>query len=67
MKKSQLGLPLEYKKLPEYFDAHNINDDTDKINGVIENLLRERNVQTVLDLKCGTGSQVFFLQSVDIK
>ncbi|WP_341749029.1 class I SAM-dependent methyltransferase [Candidatus Tisiphia endosymbiont of Sialis lutaria] len=61
MKKSQLGLPLEYKKLPEYFDAHNINDDTDKINGVIENLLRERNVQTVLDLTCGTGSQVFFL------
>jgi len=61
MKKSKLGLPLEYQKLPEYFDALNIGDDTDANNGVIENLLKMHKVQTVLDLTCGTGSQVFFL------
>jgi hypothetical protein len=31
MKKSKLGLPLEYQKLSEYFDAQNIGDDTDVI------------------------------------
>lgn len=61
MSKVKLGLPLEYKKLPEYFDAHNICDDTDSKNSVIENLLRSHKVKTVLDLTCGTGSQVFFL------
>lgn len=25
-----LGLPIEYKMLPQFFDSHNINDDTDK-------------------------------------
>jgi ubiquinone/menaquinone biosynthesis C-methylase UbiE len=59
--KRKLGLPLEYKKLPHYFDALNIHDDTDAKNTVIEKLLKRYNVQTVLDLTCGTGSQVFFL------
>lgn len=62
MKKHTLGLPLEYKKLPEYFDAWNINDSTQDKNAVIEKLLKEHNVKTVLDLTCGTGSQVFFLE-----
>lgn len=61
MSKIKLGLPLEYKKFPEYFDAHNICDDTDSKNSVIEKLLRAHKVKTVLDLTCGTGSQVFFL------
>ncbi len=61
MKKTKLGLPLEYQKRPEYFDAHNINDDTAEKNSVIENLLRKYKVKSVLDLTCGTGSQVFFL------
>jgi SAM-dependent methyltransferase len=60
-KQSKLGLPLEYKKLPEYFDAHNICDDTNAKNAVIEKLLKKHQVKTVLDLTCGTGSQVFFL------
>ncbi len=58
---SKLGLPLEYKKLPEFFDAHNIGDDTDAKNAVIEKLLQKHKIKTVLDLTCGTGSQVFFL------
>lgn len=56
-----LGLPLEYQEKPEFFDAHNIGPDTDAKNGVIEKLLRGYQVQTVLDMTCGTGSQVFFL------
>lgn len=56
-----LGLPLEYKKLPQYFDAWNINEDTRAKNSVIEKLLKQSGVKTVLDLTCGTGSQVFFL------
>lgn len=61
MSKNKLGLPLEYKKQPEYFDALNIQDDTDLKNSVLENLLRKYEASTVLDLTCGTGSQVFFL------
>lgn len=61
MSQTKLGLPLEYKKLPQYFDAHNVGDDTDAKNGVIEKLLKKHKVKTVLDLTCGTGSQVFFL------
>lgn len=57
----KLGLPLEYKKLPQYFDAWNVNDDTRAKNSVIEQLLKDHGVKTVLDLTCGTGSQVFFL------
>lgn len=58
---NKLGLPLEYKKLPQYFDAWNISNDTRAKNAVIEQLLKENDVKTVLDLTCGTGSQVFFL------
>jgi SAM-dependent methyltransferase len=61
MKKGALGLPLEYEKLSKYFDARNIGGDTDAKNGVVERLLKTHKVQTVLDLTCGTGSQVFFL------
>lgn len=57
----KLGLPLEYKKLPEFFDAHNIGDDTELKNSVIEKLLKKYSTKTVLDLTCGTGSQVIFL------
>jgi SAM-dependent methyltransferase len=67
MSKRKLGLPLEYKKLPQYFDAWNVNDDTEGKNAVIEKLLRVHNVSTVLDLTCGTGSQVFFLEKYGYK
>lgn len=61
MKKIKLGLPLDYKIMPEYFDALNVHDDTEAKNLVVEKLLKSHNVKTVLDLTCGTGSQVFFL------
>ena len=58
---NKLGLPLEYQKLPEYFDAQTIGEDADAKNAVVEKLLKKYKVKTVLDLTCGTGSQVFFL------
>ncbi len=59
--KPTLGLPLEYQQMPEYFDAHNVSADTEVKNALIEKLLKEQNVKTVLDMTCGTGSQVFYL------
>ncbi len=58
---TKLGLPLEYKKLPQYFDAWNTSDTTQAKNSVIEKLIKKYSIQTILDLTCGTGSQVFFL------
>lgn len=60
-KEHKLGLPIEYQQKPEYFDAHNIGEDTEIKNTLIEKLLKEQNVKTVLDMTCGTGSQVFHL------
>lgn len=57
----KLGLPLEYKKLPKFFDAHNVSADTDAKNQAIEKLLKKYGVKSVLDMTCGTGSQVFHL------
>ncbi len=62
MEKDELGLPLEYQELPEYFDAHNTDDSTEAKNRIIEKILQEHKVETVLDLTCGTGSQVFHLK-----
>jgi SAM-dependent methyltransferase len=59
--KHKLGLPLEYQEMPEYFDAHNISADTETKNALIEKLLKEQQINTVLDMTCGTGSQVFYL------
>ena len=60
-KEHKLGLPLEYQQMPEYFDAHNISEQTEAKNALIEKLLKEQKVKTVLDMTCGTGSQVFYL------
>lgn len=59
--KDKLGLPLEYQQMPEYFDAHNVSEDTKAKNAFIEKLLKEQRIKTVLDMTCGTGSQVFYL------
>lgn len=61
MDTTTFGLPLEYQAMPEYFDAHNIDDDTFSKNGILEGFLKKHGVSTVLDLTCGTGSQVFYL------
>jgi hypothetical protein len=53
----KLGLPIEYQQMTEYFDAHNINEQTEAKNALIEKLLKEQNVKTVLDMTCGTSGQ----------
>jgi cyclopropane fatty-acyl-phospholipid synthase-like methyltransferase len=60
-KEHKLGLPFEYQQMPDYFDAHNISEQTEAKNALIEKLLTSQNVKTVLDMTCGTGSQVFYL------
>jgi ubiquinone/menaquinone biosynthesis C-methylase UbiE len=58
----KFGLPLEYKKLSEFFDAHNLSEDSDESkNSVVEKLLKRHKACKIGDLTCGTGSQVFFL------
>ncbi len=59
--KHKLGLPFEYQQMPEYFDAHNVSEETEGKNALIEKLLKQQRVNTVLDMTCGTGSQVFYL------
>lgn len=58
---NDLGLPLEYQQKPEHFDANNGSEETKNKNALIERLLKEQHVKSVLDMTCGTGSQVFFL------
>ena len=57
---NEFGFPLVYTELSEFYDALN-SDDTDQKNHIIETLLKEHNVKSVLDFTCGTGSQVFYL------
>ena len=61
MEEIELGLPLEYQQMPEYFDAHNVLDDTQDKNALLLQLLKQHKICTVLDMTCGTGSQVFYL------
>lgn len=56
-----LGLPLEYQIMPEWFDAHNIKADTNDKNASLRKILSSHVVKTVLDMTCGTGSQVLHL------
>jgi len=52
--------PSHYNKEALSYDAFNENSSK-PINQVIENILDKHGVETVLDLTCGTGSQVFWL------
>lgn len=61
MGNTKLGLPLEYQRHPEFFDAFSDNGHAAATNTVIEKLLRKQKVHTVLDMTCGTGSQVWHL------
>ncbi len=49
-----------YNKDSESYDAFNEKRSA-IINATIEKILKKHNVTTVLDLTCGTGSQVFWL------
>ncbi|OGT31351.1 MAG: hypothetical protein A3E87_03210 [Gammaproteobacteria bacterium RIFCSPHIGHO2_12_FULL_35_23] len=54
-----MSLPLEYSKLSEYFDVLSSNQNSS--NYSVEKILKKYKAKTVLDLTCGTGSQVFWL------
>ena len=56
-----LGLPIFYQDYPEYFENPSIAHQSLEKNIVIESILKEHDVKTVLDMTCGTGSQVFHL------
>lgn len=49
-----------YDKEAKTYDLFNENNSI-QINQTIEKILRKYKVKTVLDLTCGTGSQVFWL------
>src|SRR3989338_5389521 len=55
-----MKLPLEYTKLSQYFDALGASSPN-SVNRFIAKILKKHRVQTVLDLTCGTGSQVIWL------
>ena len=60
MIKHSSAKPSHYNKEAESYDG--FNDDGAKIiNSSIEKILKKHKVRTVLDLTCGTGSQVFWL------
>lgn len=53
--------PSHYNKEAELYDAFN-EKNSEVINSFIENILKKYKVKMVLDLTCGTGSQVFWLK-----
>lgn len=52
--------PSHYSKEAESYDSFN-ETNSKTINQLIETILKKHGVKTVLDLTCGTGSQVFWL------
>ncbi len=52
--------PSHYTKEASTYDAFNEKNSAE-INQLIEKILKQHRVKTVLDLTCGTGSQVFWL------
>lgn len=60
MKIHTTAKPSHYNQESEHYD--NFNEQNSRvINQTIENILKIHNVKTILDLTCGTGSQVFWL------
>jgi SAM-dependent methyltransferase len=53
-----------YDAESKHYDAFN-EVTSASTNQFIEKILKEHNVKTVLDLTCGTGSQVFYLKKYD--
>lgn len=53
-----------YNKDSKHYDEFN-EENSRVINQTIENILKQHTVKTVLDLTCGTGSQVFWLANHD--
>lgn len=61
MNSKDLGLPIFYQQYPEYFDDSSNACNANEKNKVIEGLLKKYHAKTVLDMTCGTGSQVLYL------
>ncbi len=55
-----MKLPLEYNKLHFLFDAVG-SASKNSTNRIIGKILKQYGVKTVLDLTCGTGSQIIWL------
>ncbi|MFN7662308.1 MAG: class I SAM-dependent methyltransferase [Alphaproteobacteria bacterium] len=53
-----------YNTRAEYYDEFN-EDRSRGTNTILEQILKDQNIQTVLDLTCGTGSQVFWLHKAE--
>jgi len=49
-----------YDKAAEHYDAFN-EKKSRTINQTILNILKEHAITSILDMTCGTGSQVFYL------
>lgn len=58
--------PSDYNKESESYDAFN-EVHSALINSTLESVLKRYNATTVLDLACGTGSQVFWLTKCGFK
>lgn len=60
--------PSHYNKEAPHYDAFNENKSA-VINKLIESVFKKYHIKTVLDLSCGTGSQVFWLaeRGFDVK
>jgi len=60
--------PSHYNKEAPHYDAFNENKSA-VINKLIESVFSKYHIKTVLDLSCGTGSQVFWLtkRGFDVK
>jgi ubiquinone/menaquinone biosynthesis C-methylase UbiE len=67
VKSKDLGLPIEYQQYPEYFDIPSNAYHTDEKNKSIEKVLKKYKSISVLDMACGTGSQVFYLINLGYK
>jgi SAM-dependent methyltransferase len=67
MTSEKLGLPAEYQIIPEFFDGHSESENTKIRNAILEKFLKKHGIKTVLDLTCGTGSQVFYLAQRNYK
>lgn len=50
-----------YKKLAKYYDTTELGKEDDKKSEVIDKILVENKVKTVLDMTCGTGAQTIYL------
>lgn len=57
--------PSHYNEDAEEYDILN-EEHSQVINQLLDDILKQHGVKTVLDMTCGTGSQVFWLTKREI-